>query len=117
MITLELPWAPTANTYYRRVGHKTLISRAGREYRRQIGKQRMAENWPRFGEAIRLSLAIKAYPPDRRKRDLDNMLKPMLDALEAADLFADDSQIDHLSIERMESNGKPGHVAVTVRPA
>lgn len=43
MITLELPWAPTANTYYRRVGNKTLISRAGREYRKQIGKQRMAE--------------------------------------------------------------------------
>ena len=48
----------------------------------------------------RLSVEITLYPPDRRKRDLDNYLKGTLDALTHAGLWEDDSQIDTLSIQR-----------------
>jgi hypothetical protein len=35
-LTLVLPWPPTTNTYYRSVGGKVLISRAGRAYRENV---------------------------------------------------------------------------------
>ncbi len=45
---------------------------------------------------------MDAFPPDRRRRDLDNLLKSVLDALEHAGVYADDSQIDLLVTKRRE---------------
>ena len=39
----------------------------------------------------RVSIAILASPPDRRKRDLDNLLKPTLDLLVRHRIMPDDS--------------------------
>lgn len=55
----------------------------------------------KFTSCERLSLTIDAYPPDRRKRDLDNILKSLLDALQHAGIYSDDSQIDILKISRI----------------
>ncbi len=48
----------------------------------------------------RVSVSITVHPPDRRRRDLDNLLKGPLDALEHAGVYLDDGQIDRLEIER-----------------
>jgi len=53
-----------------------------------------------FKKEDRLSVFIEAFPPDKRKRDLDNVLKSLLDALQHAGVYADDCQIDRLSIIR-----------------
>jgi crossover junction endodeoxyribonuclease RusA len=45
---------------------------------------------------------MDAFPPDRRRRDLDNLAKPTLDALEHAGVYEDDSQIDLLIIRRQD---------------
>ncbi len=37
--------------------------------------------------------AIELFPPDMRRRDCDNAQKPILDALQQAGAFVDDSQI------------------------
>ena len=94
-----IPWPPTVNTYYRHVGSRVLISSKGREYREAIQRQAMAERWPRFG-AKRVSVHIEAWMPDKRRRDLDNVLKAALDALTHAGVWDDDSQIDGLAIWR-----------------
>ena len=47
-------------------------------------------------------MEVYLYPPDKRKRDVDNVLKPLLDALEHAGVYENDSQIDKLCITRME---------------
>mgnify|MGYP000985260285 FL=1 len=47
-------------------------------------------------------MTIYAAPPDRRRRDLDNLLKPLLDALSGY-AYRDDSQIDRLEIVRCRS--------------
>ena len=108
MLTLELPYPPSVNHYWRRVGRRTLISREGRAFRRAVCSALAAMRLAATTD--RLALRIDAHPPDRRRRDLDNLQKPMLDALEKAGLYLDDSQIDLLVTRRM--NITPGGQAV-----
>lgn len=66
-----------------------------------------------FGGA-RLTVALVAYPPDRRARDLDNILKAALDALQHAQAFDDDSQIDRLIVDRGEVRKGESGVLATI---
>jgi crossover junction endodeoxyribonuclease RusA len=43
---------------------------------------------------------VMVLPPDRRRRDIDNCLKSLLDALQHGGAYADDSQIVRLFIEK-----------------
>ena len=63
--------------------------------------------------AGRLAVSMVACPPDRRARDLDNVLKATLDALTHAGVWLDDSQIDLLSVERAQVV-KGGELRVTI---
>jgi crossover junction endodeoxyribonuclease RusA len=47
-----------------------------------------------------LFMEVYLFPPDRRKRDLDNYMKGLLDALTEAELWVDDSVVDQLHIFR-----------------
>jgi crossover junction endodeoxyribonuclease RusA len=47
-------------------------------------------------------MEVYLFPPDRRKRDLDNYMKGLLDALTVAELWTDDSLVDQLHIFRGE---------------
>jgi crossover junction endodeoxyribonuclease RusA len=49
-----------------------------------------------------LSIQIDVYPPDRRRRDLDNILKALLDSLGHAAVIEDDSQFDRILLIRRE---------------
>ena len=51
----------------------------------------------------RLKVDILVFPPDNRRRDLDNVLKAVLDSLEDAKVFKDDSLIDDLRVRRMDT--------------
>jgi crossover junction endodeoxyribonuclease RusA len=99
MSAIIMPWPPSLNTYWRNVAGRTLISAAGRQYRMACQALAYADNWPRFG-AARLSVRIEAWVPDKRRRDLDNMVKAPLDSLTHAGVWDDDSQIDELLIRR-----------------
>jgi crossover junction endodeoxyribonuclease RusA len=54
---------------------------------------------------------MDAFPPDRRRRDLDNIQKALLDSLEHAGVYADDNQID-LLIARRQARFDGGQVLV-----
>lgn len=102
-MTLTLPYPPSVNHYWRRVGPRTLISREGRTFRKNVCALLASGsgNGPRKPPAGgRVALAMDAFPPDRRRRDLDNIQKPVLDALEHAGVYEDDSQIDLLLTRR-----------------
>jgi Holliday junction resolvase RusA-like endonuclease len=94
MLRLELPYPPSANHYYRHIGHVTLISRRGRAYRAAVVAMLQALGIrPLSGP---LDVRLELYPPDRRRRDCDNAQKPVLDALQHGGAYHDDSQIVHL---------------------
>jgi crossover junction endodeoxyribonuclease RusA len=110
---LTLPYPPSVNHYWRRVGPQTLISREGRTFRRNVCAL-LGGGGPRKPPTCgRIALAMDAFPPDRRRRDLDNIQKPVLDALEHAGVYADDSQIDLLVTRRREAV-PDGRLLVTV---
>jgi len=104
MIELTLPWPPTANTYYRHVGHEVKISEKGRAYRKAVADQVLIQRGAKQLTG-RLSVGIVAHAPDKRKRDLDNLFKAVLDSLTHAGVWLDDSQIDVLSIRREAVGG------------
>ena len=61
-----------------------------------------------------LAMKVRAYPPDRRKRDIDNIQKPLLDALEKGRAFFNDCQIKHLTTV-MKEPIKGAKTIVTIR--
>ena len=104
MITLTLPFPPSTNTYYRNVAGETLISAKGRSYRKAVADQVLIQRGAKL-LAGRLSVSIVAHMPDKRRRDLDNMLKAALDSMTHAGVWVDDSQIDILTIQRAPVGG------------
>ena len=61
-----------------------------------------------------LAVRIKAYPPDKRKRDIDNIQKPLLDAMEKAGVYRNDCQIK-LLITQMLEPVQGGRVVIKIR--
>lgn len=80
---------------------RVLISKKGRQYRKTVGTHLLHAGYRPLNDA-RVGILIMAHPPDRRRRDLDNLNKALLDALEDARLFNNDSQIDDLQLIRGE---------------
>lgn len=111
VLTITLPWPPTVNTYYRSVNGRAIISEKGRAYRKAVADQVLIQRGAKHLDG-RLSVAIEAFPPDKRKRDLDNICKAVLDSLTHAGVWLDDCQIDELGVKRMTIGGM---VKVTVR--
>jgi Holliday junction resolvase RusA-like endonuclease len=98
MIELELPYPPSVNHYWRRVGARTLISRGGRAFRTAVCSILAAHGIrPIDGP---LEVLIELFPPDRRRRDVDNTQKALLDALAHGGAYHDDSQISRLTVQR-----------------
>jgi len=97
-VEFELPFPPSLNHLWRRVGHRTLLSRGGRAFRRAVRVALAARGVrPLDGP---LAVTIDVHPPDRRRRDLDNLQKALLDALAHGGAYHDDAQIDDLHIRR-----------------
>lgn len=118
MITITLPFPPSVNTYWRSVNKgklagRVLISEKGRQYREAVAQVVLLMLGRARNIDGRLSVEITAHAPDRRKRDLDNLPKGILDALTHAGVWVDDSTIDHLCIRRGE-NAPGGRVVVKI---
>jgi len=101
-LELWISWPPSVNNYYSHTRYGVHLSAGGRKYRdaisrdlgKQLGGRRLKEG--------SLSMLVVLFPPDRRKRDLDNHMKGLLDSLQAAGLIIDDEWIDELRIVRGE---------------
>ena len=110
-IEIQLPFPPSVNHYWRHVGRKVLISARGRQYREAVAKLALASKCGRLGEE-RLSIEIVVHAPNKKRRDLDNLLKVPLDALCKAGVYDDDSQIDCINIWRGRTKPKDGCIVV-----
>lgn len=107
-VRLEMPFPPSVNTYWRhpntgKLAGRHLISEKGRIYRKNVYLLLAPLKLKKLDGP--LSVKILASMPDKRRRDLDNILKACLDSLTYAGVWEDDYQIDELSIKRMPKLG------------
>lgn len=107
-MNLKLLYPPTINNYYTIARNRKILSKKGRRYLSDSTFMLGPQFDKGFNREERLLVCIWVYPPDKRKRDLDNLPKSILDSLTNAGVYHDDSQIDELIIKRMEvvKNGK-----------
>lgn len=117
-LQFELPWPPSTNRIWRNVvvrgRPQTLLSTEGRQFRALAAQHCMVARVAGKRLVGRLEVSLLAMPPDRRARDLDNVLKATLDALTHAGVWVDDSQIDRLAVSRGEIT-KGGRLVVTIK--
>jgi len=106
---ITLPYPPTVNSTWKRNRNGSLrVDARTLQFRIDV----MAEALSRFGQDRktkgRLAVRIDLMMPDKRRRDLDNICKGLLDAMQHAGLYDDDSQIDYLAVKRLgiESPGR-----------
>ena len=111
VLQLELPYPPTGNRLWRRFRGRQVLSPEARQYQEQVAglwwELRIREGLPGIGpQPCRLEMLV--HPPDNRRRDLDNIPKPVIDSLKKAGIMEDDAQVKELSLSwgPPEPNGK-----------
>jgi len=97
MNELTLPWPPSVNTYWRTFQGRMIISEKGRQYRKDVADQVLIHRGSK-NFAGKMRVEIQAFRPDNRRRDLDNLLKAILDGCTHAGVWVDDSNIVDLRI-------------------
>ena len=111
MFNCNLPWPPSVNTYYTVARGRKILSKKGRQFKSDCSAyiHRLAD--PMKGE---LEIEIIVCMPDKRRRDLDNLLKPILDVLGNYGVYEDDSQIVDLRIRKVV-DGQKGIVQLIIK--
>lgn len=108
-----LPFPPSVNACWRVFKNRSIISKRGREYRAEVINHMKCIGLCEESLSGRLSVRLELYPPDSRRRDIDNYCKATFDAISHAKFWIDDEQIDTLTIKRMHKE-KGGFVKVIV---
>ena len=111
---IRLPWPPTVNHYYTIARNRKILSEKGRAYKEYAVACMLVQKVAKLKEEDKpFSLSILARPPDRRRRDLDNILKPLIDSLVDYGAIPDDYMVDDIRIQRFEPV-KDGQIEVQI---
>lgn len=114
-IVALLPYPPSVNDYWRNAknGKHKYIKKEGKIFREQVGLI-LRKFKPVKGQ---VKLKVLLAMPDNRVRDIDNILKALLDAINHANKIDDDeSRILHnLTVERV-GNVSGGGVIIKIEP-
>lgn len=99
-LKITLPYPVSMNVIWRQGRNGRLyLNPAVTRYRKAVWA--LTFNKPKFGNAM-VSIDIKMFPPDKRRRDADNICKSILDSLQHAGVIDDDVQVQKLSVEKCE---------------
>lgn len=108
-ITFRVPGPPQNWERARTDGTRHFTSKASRDYKRHVRACAGLAMMGAYPLNVRVGVDIAITYADKRRRDLDNGAKALLDAMNGI-VYVDDSQIDDLRVRRVA-----GDVGVTVR--
>lgn len=113
-VEFTLPWPPSINNYYVRASNgRVFLKRKVKSYFEQC----VFEVYTQIGKINTMYGKVKVlrdlYPPDKRRRDEDNVVKALNDILMKCKFIADDSQIKKAT-NVMHNPQKPGFVKITL---
>jgi crossover junction endodeoxyribonuclease RusA len=109
-VMLSLPFPCSVNTMFPDRGGKRVPSPKYRAWRDEAGWRIKMQHAARIPGYVTVRIALVA--PDRRRRDLDNYAKGVLDSLVTHGVIDDDSSIRRLSLD-WEDAGEPCLVTIT----
>lgn len=92
MIHLVLTFPPSINRLWRTVKGRVIKSE---EYRKWIAANQVYGLKTIGGK---FKLTMQCSPPDKRRRDIDNLPKATLDLLQAIGAVVDDCNLEHLDL-------------------
>ena len=99
MVLLNLPYPPSINNYWIASGHRRFVSQRGRDFKKAVMLFCVEWRVPKFGDKP-MWVDIILRPANKRLMDIDNCIKPILDALQDAGVFNNDVQVQWVRIER-----------------
>jgi Holliday junction resolvase RusA-like endonuclease len=120
-IVLSIPYPPSINSYFATVKRggkmRRTVTQRGRDFREQVRWCCISQVTGRAGRLpidFPVSVAIHLMPPDRRKRDNDNIQKPLLDALQKSGIVSDDHLVNPLATWMYAPDGRDGACIVVL---
>lgn len=116
-LTIAIPWAALASSNQRNKARggraHSAAYKTSREAVRMVGMGQVKDR-PAFPGGA-LMVRFRFYPPDYRRRDVDNYCKGLADGLNGV-LWGDDSQLRDISILRCDVDEESPRCEVTVEP-
>lgn len=113
-VNLVLPYPPSGNHMWKRGAGRTYLTDKATSYYRQVWAAAVQQ-----GATINIDQHIvvecRLYPPDRRRRDLDNAWKVLSDGLTKAGVWQDDNLVRRLDLVWMDPE-PGGRVELTIAP-
>ena len=96
-IELEIPFPPSSNHIWRGAGRTVYATREYKDF-----KDRVATIWRSvvpsdWNVSCEYAVTIELYQGSRRRYDVENRIKPTLDALTSAGAWIDDSQVQSVT--------------------
>ena len=112
---IKIPYRPpSVNTYWKRGRNTTYISKQGREFKENV------HEYIKFVEGIRkvkytgdIKVKLTLNFKDKRKRDIDNYNKAILDSLNKI-IWLDDSQIQEMNIIKNTGTGQHDNFIIEI---
>lgn len=100
---MELP--PSNNNFYTVSRGRKILSAAARMWRDSVVPKicrdlAMQQEWVPICSPEQCMVTIHFTPPDRRRRDIDGVIKHALDAMTRAGVYEDDSLVSRLYVVR-----------------
>ena len=116
LMIIELPFPPSINHYWKHrvLGRRAVVYLASEGVTFRQASQHCIPSVDAITE--RVTVTIDLYPPNKRKLDIDNRVKAVLDTLTHAGVWLDDEQVDRLIINRCEvtKGGAKGYCVVSI---
>lgn len=113
MYEFKMPFPPSVNAWKTPFRNRMILSKRGREYRKQVNTE--LEMLGLAGENLQgnLSVSLTLNPPTLRRYDIDNFTKSLFDAFTLSNFWGDDEQVVKLIIYKGEKQAG-GNVMVKV---
>lgn len=101
MQTYRFPFPPSLNNMYPNGKNgRRYISQRGKTFKAAVDLVAQDRKPKLLRGPVWVELLV--HPPDRRKRDLDNLIKPVLDAMVSSGFIEDDEQVKRIEATMAE---------------